>query len=81
MNNKIIIRKADIKDLAIIQALNNKLFEYEYKGWDKDLKLGWPFSEEGKNYFVNRIENQLVFIAFNNEIPVRLFSRRYAGRC
>lgn len=64
------IRKAEIEDLKDIQALNNKLFEYEYDGWDKDLKLGWSFDEEGKNYFIDMINNQIVYIALDNGKPI-----------
>lgn len=66
----ITIKKAKNEDLKDIQILNNKLFEYEYDGWDKDLKLGWPLDEEGKNYFVNMINNQIVFIAFDDNKPI-----------
>lgn len=66
----IIIRKAGIEDMQDIQTLNNKLFEYEYDGWDKDLKLGWPFDEAGKNYFVDMINNQIVYIALDNDKPI-----------
>lgn len=67
---KIKIRKAEIEDLKTVQLLNNKLFEYEYKGWDKDLKLNWPLEEAGKKYFTDMINNQIVYIAFDNEKAV-----------
>ncbi len=66
----IIIKKAEYKDLEDIQTLNNKLFEYEYEGWDKDLELGWPFSEAGKKYFIDMIKNQIVFVAVDNDKTV-----------
>lgn len=66
----IIIKEAKSENLKDIQILNNKLFEYEYDGWDKDLKLGWPFDEEGKNYFIDMINNQIVFIAFDDDKPI-----------
>lgn len=66
----IIIRKAEAEDLKNIQTLNNMLFEYEYEGWDKDLKLGWPFEEAGKKYFLDMINNHIVYIALDNNKPI-----------
>ena len=66
----IVIRKAEIKDLKDIQTLNNKLFEYEYEGWDQDLKVGWPFEEAGKEYFLKVINNQIAYIALDNDKPI-----------
>ena len=59
------IREAAIEDLESILELNRKLFEYEYENHDKSLDLGWPFSEEGKEYFKKRIlgKDSLVILA------------------
>lgn len=46
--DKIIIRKATIKDLADIQKLNLKLLKNEYKNFDKTINLRWPFKEDKK---------------------------------
>lgn len=68
--SNIVIKKAEIENLEDIQFLNNRLFEYEYEGWDKDLKLGWSFDEAGKNYFIDIINNQIVYLAFDNGKPI-----------
>ncbi len=61
------IRKANLQDLSSIQELNNKLFELEYENFDDTLKVGWPFEEEGKEYFENMINNEIVFVAMDEE--------------
>ena len=63
----IIIRKANIEDLRAIQELNNKLFELEYNKFDPSLKVGWPFTEKGENYFKDIIENEIAFVAVVEE--------------
>lgn len=63
----IVIRKAHIQDLNSIQELNNKLFELEYENFDDTLKVGWPFEEDGKEYFENMINNEIVFVAMDGE--------------
>jgi len=57
------IRKAMIKDLNLIQELNNNLFDFEFKNFDDTLKLGWSFEKEGKEYFEYMIKNEIVFVA------------------
>ena len=59
----IVIRKATMDDLEIIQTLNNELFKLEYENFDPSLKVGWPFGIDGKEYFSDLIENQFVLIA------------------
>lgn len=59
---KIIIRKATLEDLNEIQELNNKLFEFEFNNFDDTLKVGWPFEKEGKEYFENMLNNEIVFV-------------------
>ena len=61
------IRKANLQDLSSIQELNNKLFELEYENFDDTLKVGWPFEEDGKEYFENMINNEIVFVAMYGE--------------
>lgn len=68
--DNITIKQAIIENLKDIQTLNSKLFEYEYNGWDKDLKLGWPFDSSGKDYFIDMINNNIVYIAFDNNKPI-----------
>lgn len=61
--NNINIRKANISDLKQIQELNNELFKIEYANYDSDLIIEWPFTEKGTNYFIDMINNQVVFVA------------------
>ena len=60
---RINIRKANINDLIHIQNLNNSLFDLEYSNYDSTLKLGWPFEKDGEEYFIDRIKNNLIFVA------------------
>jgi diamine N-acetyltransferase len=53
---EISIRKATIKDLEQILALNKALFDYEEE-FNSEYNLGWTYSEKGKEYFKDRIEN------------------------
>ena len=62
MNNTI-IRKASIEDLDAIQNLNNSLFELEKNNYDSTLVKDWPLSEEGKEYFIDLIENHYTIVA------------------
>ena len=69
MNMSLEIRSATIDNLEDIQILNLLLFKKEYKEFDNTLNCEWTFSEDGKNYFKNRItENDgCAFIALNND--------------
>jgi ribosomal protein S18 acetylase RimI-like enzyme len=58
-----IIRKAIESDLKSIQKLNNQLFDLEYNNFDNSIILGWPLSEEGREYFFNAINNNVGFVA------------------
>ena len=60
---RINIRKANINDLIHIQNLNNSLFDLEYNNYDSTLKLGWPFEKDGEEYFIDKIKNNLIFVA------------------
>ena len=60
---KILIRKANLEDLNAIQKLNNNLFELEFNNFDDTLKVGWPFEKEGKEYFENLLNSEIVFVA------------------
>ena len=59
----LIIRNATINDLLNIQKLNKILFELEYNNFDSTLDINWPMSNEGKNYFENAINNNVVLVA------------------
>lgn len=52
--NRLIFRKANIKDLKDIIRLNLELFKNEYRKFDKSLDLIWTY-RNGKRYFKNRI--------------------------
>lgn len=63
----IVIKKADISNLKDIQSLNHKLFELEYNNFDSALKVGWTYEEEGTRYFENMINNEIVYIAIDDD--------------
>lgn len=64
------IKKATLKDLKIVQELNNGLFKYEEQnGLDKYIE-DWPLSKQGAEYFADLIENQFVVIAYCDDKPV-----------
>ena len=56
------VRRAELKDLSVIQRLNNQLFELELKNFDSYLTKEWPLSNEGKIYFENSINNDFVAV-------------------
>jgi len=60
----IVIRKARPEDLPAIQDLNYKLFLYD-KDRDPDLNFEWPYQNEGKDYFLKRINENpgICFVA------------------
>ena len=67
--NDILIRKANVGDLNIIQDLNNKLFKLEKANYDPTLVSDWPLTDEGKEYFQDLINNHYVIVAIlDNEI-------------
>jgi ribosomal protein S18 acetylase RimI-like enzyme len=63
------IERAKIEDLKDVQSLNLKLFEKEYRDYDKLLKLDWTFGSEGTQYYVDRITKPdgCVFVAKDND--------------
>jgi len=42
------------------------LFELEYKFFDPTLKVGWTYDNVGTDYFINMIQNEVVFIALKD---------------
>ena len=60
---RMVIRKAELKDLQRIQELNNELFELELANFDKYLIKDWPLSDEGREYFKNAIKESFVVVA------------------
>jgi GNAT superfamily N-acetyltransferase len=63
MENKVIIRKATLEDLKIIQELNHKLFILEKEEFDDTLITDWPLSTYGEEYFKTAIENDIVLVS------------------
>lgn len=63
----IVIKKADISNLKDIQSLNHKLFELEYNNFDPALNVEWTYEEEGTRYFENMINNEIVYIAIDDD--------------
>lgn len=59
------IKKTDITYLKDIQDLNNQLFELEYNNFDSSLRTGWTFEKEGKDYFSDMLNNEIVYIALS----------------
>ena len=64
------IRRATIDDLKTIQQFGYQLLEYERNNWDPDLKLDWPFSDQGKNAYTKAINDGYTTIAEIDEKPV-----------
>ncbi len=50
-------RKATIDDLEIILDFNQKLFDREIERFDPTLDGTWTQSEEGRDYFIERIQD------------------------
>jgi ribosomal protein S18 acetylase RimI-like enzyme len=68
--DKIIIRKAKIEELEIVQKLNHELFLHDEE-YDPMLNMNWPFEKAGETYFRNKITEKtgVCFVAvINNEI-------------
>ena len=65
--DNLVIRKASMDDLNIIQKLNNQLFELEKENFDSTLVKDWPLTLEGKNYFQSLINNNYVILAILDE--------------
>lgn len=59
----IVIRKATINDLEIIQKLNNGLFEYEAELELDNYIKDWALGEDSKEYFSGLINNEFVIVA------------------
>lgn len=68
--NDISIRKAGINDLEDIRRLNNELFELEINNFDDTLVSGWPYTEEGLDYYKDLINNYYVYVAIKDDVVV-----------
>lgn len=58
---KIIVRKAENKDLEDVLRLNLDLFKKEYREYDKKLDLKWTYGKIGRSYFKKRITEKDAF--------------------
>jgi len=68
-----LIQEATLNDVASIQALNKKLFEYEEReGFSENLDLGWSLSEEGEAEIKERIVNKENSCGFVYEVDNKL---------
>jgi len=63
---KVLIKRGTLKDLKIIQELNQKLCEKENKDYDSTIVKNYPYTKIGKEYFKNRIKTGFSAIAFFN---------------
>ena len=68
--DNVIIRKATIEDLEIVQNLNNSLFDLEIENYDPTLVINWPLTEEGIKYFEDLIINNYVVLALVGKVIV-----------
>lgn len=67
--NDIVIRKATLDDLETIQQLNYKLFVLESNNFDDTLIVDWSLSDDGKEYFISSINDDITLVAVvNNKI-------------
>jgi len=59
------IRKATIKDLKDIREMNQELFKYDQKNFDKTIDVKWAFSKAHNDCYVKDIsgKNSAVFLA------------------
>ena len=62
----VVIRKANIEDLKLVQDLNLKLFQFEYNNFNPSLNMEWTFSAEGETYFKGLIKNGTVWVAVDD---------------
>ena len=67
----ILIRPATKDDIQVLQKLNKELFLDNQK-YDPKLKMDWPMSEKGEEYFSELLDSEesIVLIANDNQIPV-----------
>ena len=66
---KIIIKRGTLKDLGIIQELDQKLCKKENKEYDQTIVKNYPHTKIGKEYFQDRIKTGFSAIAiFNGKV-------------
>ncbi len=59
----LIIRRANVEDVEIIQKLSNELVEYEMEQGFDSYEKDWAMSVETQKYYIDLIENQYVSVA------------------
>lgn len=50
------IRQATIKDVPLLQKLNQEVFVEDFQ-YDNDLDMDWAMGEKGKNYFTKAVSS------------------------
>lgn len=63
MESKIIIRRATESDIEIVQQFGYELLDFERKNWDNSLDPKWPFTESGKQKYLEAIKDKYTIIA------------------
>jgi len=63
MENDIVIRQAKESDIETIQQFGYKLLDFERRNWDNSLDAKWPFSEAGKQKYLEAINEKYTLIA------------------
>jgi N-acetylglutamate synthase-like GNAT family acetyltransferase len=61
-----VVRRASIDDLKVIQRLNNELFELELNGCDDSLVKDWPLTIDGEEYFKELILKDYVYVCVDD---------------
>ena len=58
------IRQATIKDVPLLQKLNQEVFVEDFQ-YDNDLDMDWAMGEKGKSYFTKAVSsaNSVCFVA------------------
>ncbi|MBE5738194.1 MAG: GNAT family N-acetyltransferase [Clostridiales bacterium] len=59
----LILRRATLEDLDIIQKLNNELCKYETKNGFDSYISDWSLSDTSKEYFTYMIESEYIIVA------------------
>lgn len=59
----LVIRRAKLEEVSIIQNLNNQLINYEMDAGFDQYEIDWALSEESKQYFLDLIKYQFVEVA------------------
>lgn len=62
----IIFREAELKDVNILQHLNQEVFIDNQK-YDDDLIMDWALSEKGKEYFTKHLNNPQAYCLIAEE--------------